>query len=116
MESYILRIAFITFEYPPFVLGGAGVYAKNITREITKLGHNVVVFTPKIGDEIEKKIFTKIMNINSKIKDYYIKDDNSELIKTEIGKIYYRSAGGRYFKLFTNFSTLSAVYTYIYKL
>jgi hypothetical protein len=63
---------------------------------------------PKIGDEIEKKIFTKIMNINSKIKDFYIKDDNSELIKTEIGKIYYRSAGGRYFKLFTNFSTDSS--------
>lgn len=45
-----MRIAFITFEYPPFIIGGAGVYALNVTRELAKLGHQVVVFTPDISE------------------------------------------------------------------
>lgn len=47
-----MRIAFITFEYPPFINGGAGTYAINVTRELGKLGHEVTVFTPQI-DSIE---------------------------------------------------------------
>lgn len=42
-----MRIAFITVEYPPNINGGAGEYAFQITRELARLGHNVVVFTPK---------------------------------------------------------------------
>ena len=44
-----MRIAFITFEYPPFIIGGAGIYAINVTRKLAKLGHEVIVFTPQIG-------------------------------------------------------------------
>ena len=40
-----MRIAFITFEYPPFVIGGAGIYAKYVTKELSNMGHDVVVFT-----------------------------------------------------------------------
>lgn len=43
-----MRIAFITFEYPPFFIGGAGVYANNITLELAKKGHEVTVITPYI--------------------------------------------------------------------
>lgn len=43
-----MRIAFITFEYPPFSIGGAGVYAYNLTKELLKLGNEVVVFTPSL--------------------------------------------------------------------
>lgn len=43
-----MRIAFITFEYPPTIVGGAGTYAINVTRELAKLGHEVTVFTPHI--------------------------------------------------------------------
>lgn len=43
-----MKIAFVTFEYPPFLMGGAGVYAKHITQELVNLGHEVTVFTPKI--------------------------------------------------------------------
>lgn len=45
-----MRIAFISYEYPPFVIGGAGTYAYNITKEIAELGHEVVVFTPYVTD------------------------------------------------------------------
>lgn len=54
-----MKIAFVTFEYPPFINGGAGIYASNITRELSKLGHNVIVFTPDIVDEVS------IPNINN---------------------------------------------------
>ena len=50
-----MRIAFVTFEYPPFIMGGAGIYATNIIRELAKLGHQVIVFTQKINDLEEKK-------------------------------------------------------------
>lgn len=41
-----MKIAFITFEYPPFVQGGAGTYVKNITRELARLKNEVHVITP----------------------------------------------------------------------
>ena len=43
-----MRIAFVTFEYPPFIIGGSGIYAINVTRELAELGHEVTVFTPEI--------------------------------------------------------------------
>jgi len=41
-----MRIAFITFEYPPRLWGGAGVYAKNIVSNLAELGHGVNVYVP----------------------------------------------------------------------
>lgn len=43
-----MRIAFVTHEYPPYTRGGgAGVFAERLSEELTKLGHEVVIFTPK---------------------------------------------------------------------
>jgi len=58
-----LRIAFVSFEYPPNVQGGAGVYAFNITQELSKLGHDVVVFTPKIGEVDEEEQIAENLKI-----------------------------------------------------
>ena len=41
-----MRIAFVTFEYPPIIHGGAGIYAAHIVEELEKLGHQIIVFTP----------------------------------------------------------------------
>lgn len=61
-----MRIAFVTFEYPPFILGGAGTYATNITRELAKLGNEVFVFTPLLGtNDCDKEISNlKIIRIS----------------------------------------------------
>jgi hypothetical protein len=40
-----MRVAFVTLEYPPFVIGGAGVYAAHVTEELANLGHQVVAIT-----------------------------------------------------------------------
>ena len=50
---------------------------------------------PKIGSEMEKDILTKIFK-NTPIKTFY--DDKGE-------PIYYRTTGGRYFKVVTNYPT-----------
>jgi glycosyltransferase involved in cell wall biosynthesis len=46
-----MRIAFVTFEFPPRINGGAGIYADMITRELSSLGHEVTIFTPRFDRE-----------------------------------------------------------------
>jgi len=46
-----LKICFVSFEYPPFVVGGAGGYAENLVKELSKLGHEVYVIAPIVGRE-----------------------------------------------------------------
>jgi glycosyltransferase involved in cell wall biosynthesis len=46
-----MRICFISFEYPPFLIGGAGIYAIHITKELAKLGHEVHVISPIIRNQ-----------------------------------------------------------------
>ena len=54
---------------------------------------------PKISYDIEKKILKKIFSIEAKIGD---------LLKSKGKPIYYRFAGGRYYKVVTNYSTGSS--------
>jgi hypothetical protein len=51
---------------------------------------------PKISLEIEKKILKKILNLKVTLGD---------CIKNSGKTIYYRTSGGRYFKIITNYST-----------
>ena len=41
-----LRICFVSLEFPPFQVGGSGIYAEKITNALSKLGHDVTVITP----------------------------------------------------------------------
>lgn len=56
-----LKICFVTLEYPPSIFGGAGVYAKYLTKELVMLGHEVHVISPssnqKAGNFRENGIF-----------------------------------------------------------
>lgn len=51
-----MNIAFVTLEYPPFIIGGAGIYIEAITRELIKLGHKVTIFTPNVIESNSKTI------------------------------------------------------------
>ena len=51
---------------------------------------------PKISDEIERKILQKLLATKTKISD---------ITKQDGKPIYYRTTGGRYFKIITNYST-----------
>lgn len=41
MSSHSWRIALVSYEYPPFVYGGAGTWAEKISLELAQLGHEV---------------------------------------------------------------------------
>ena len=58
-------------------------------------GYTMIGRIPKIGCEMEKDILIKIFN-NTPIRSLY--DDKGD-------PIYYRTTGGRYFKVVTNYST-----------
>ncbi|WP_424358662.1 glycosyltransferase family 4 protein [Methanocella sp. MCL-LM] len=44
-----MRIGFFVWEYPPRLIGGLGTYAEYITRDLVKMGSDVVVFTLNPG-------------------------------------------------------------------
>jgi len=44
-----MNIGFLTWEFPPKIVGGLGTYSWEITREFVKMGHNVYVFTLNDG-------------------------------------------------------------------
>jgi len=44
-----MKIAFMVYEFPPYLVGGLGTYAQYVTREFVKLGHDVTVFTMHRG-------------------------------------------------------------------
>ncbi len=44
-----MRIGYVTFEYPPNIIGGGGIHADKVTQELSRLGHQVTVFTPGTG-------------------------------------------------------------------
>src|SRR2546426_1871364 len=50
-----MRIGFVSFEYPPAAIGGAGHYAFRITRELANMGHEVVIFTRKGNASVNNK-------------------------------------------------------------
>ncbi|WP_353686056.1 N-6 DNA methylase [Thermodesulfovibrio sp. 3462-1] len=60
---------------------------------------------PKISLKIEKDILEKLFKIKTKIKD---------LLRKKGKPIYYRTTGGRYFKVITNYSTNSTKEKAIY--
>lgn len=65
-----MKIAFITFQYPPFVQGGAGTYAYNLTKELARLGHEVHVITPRVAgcdkESVEEGLFVHRLSFVNK--------------------------------------------------
>ena len=59
---------------------------------------------PKVGNEIELSILKKIFSIKSIIKNLLLNDGE---------QIYYRTSGGRYYNIITNFSTGSSKESFI---
>jgi len=60
-----MKIAFLTWEYPPNIAGGAGIVADNVVSQLSKLGHKVFVFIPKLENSFGSH--NSIKNTNIKI-------------------------------------------------
>lgn len=55
-----LRIAFVSYEYPPYAEGGAGTYAGELTRELMTLGHSVTVVAPNRGPSSDSECLVHV--------------------------------------------------------
>ena len=58
-----MKIAFLTWEYPPNIIGGAGIVADNIVSQLSELGHEVFVFVPRLENRFETHNSIKNKNI-----------------------------------------------------
>lgn len=45
MHGEALKVCFVSMQYPPHTLGGAGVYAHSLCNELAKMGHEIHVIT-----------------------------------------------------------------------
>lgn len=52
-----MEIVFFVYEFPPYVVGGLGTYAKYVTREFVKMGHDVTVFSMHAGDAPTRDLY-----------------------------------------------------------
>lgn len=55
-----MRIAFITFEYPPNIEGGAGIYAEKLAKELAIFGHEVHVLTPCFPECVREEVINGV--------------------------------------------------------
>jgi len=83
-----MKIAFVTYEYPPFIMGGAGIYAKNITEKLAELDVEVTVFTPNIN---EYKNFKNLKIIPIDLNNNIILQSNNPKILTYLTQLLYYS-------------------------
>jgi glycosyltransferase involved in cell wall biosynthesis len=60
-----MKIAFITYTFPPFAGSGSGIYAEHVVNELAKLGHEVVVFTPRTARENYEPLKNGIVQVAS---------------------------------------------------
>ncbi|MEM2875030.1 MAG: glycosyltransferase family 4 protein [Candidatus Hadarchaeales archaeon] len=51
-----MNLLYLSFEYPPFFVGGLGTYAYEMTRRFVKLGHGVTVFANKVEGTPTKEV------------------------------------------------------------
>jgi glycosyltransferase involved in cell wall biosynthesis len=59
-----MRIAFITHTFPPFAGStGSGIYAEHVVSELAKLGHEIIVFTPRTARENDEPTKNGIVQI-----------------------------------------------------
>jgi len=52
-----MEIVFFVYEFPPYMVGGLGTYAKYVTREFVKMGHDVTVFSMHAGDAPTRDLY-----------------------------------------------------------
>lgn len=73
--------------------GRDGIFERIFYLEVSRI--RPACWVPKIGEVVERRILDKIMNVKTTIRNCSGKSEH---------KIYYRTTGGLYWKVFTNFA------------
>lgn len=53
-EQVDMNIVYLSLEYPPYIMGGAGVYISRLVPEMAKMGHKVHVITSGTSSTLEQ--------------------------------------------------------------
>jgi glycosyltransferase involved in cell wall biosynthesis len=75
-----MKIAIFSWEYPPFLVGGLGVYTYNISKKFVERGNDVSVFSLNVGlPKFEKrenvKIYRPVFPDSSRLFEIFANDD-----------------------------------------
>jgi len=52
-----MNILYLSYEFPPYFVGGLGTYAFEMARRFARLGHSVTVFSKNPGDAITRDLY-----------------------------------------------------------
>ena len=66
-----MKICQIIYTYPPYITGGADIYAERISKELVKKGHEVVVITTKPYDGLSSLKPSLEMDGKIKVHGFY---------------------------------------------
>ncbi len=66
-----MKICQIIYTYPPYVIGGADIYAERISKELSRKGHEVVVITTKPYDGLSSLKPSLEMDDGVKVHRFY---------------------------------------------
>lgn len=75
-----MKIAIFSWEYPPFLVGGLGVYAYNISKKFVERGNDVSIFSLNAGfEEFEEsegiKVYRPSFPDSSKLFNFFVNED-----------------------------------------
>jgi glycosyltransferase involved in cell wall biosynthesis len=75
-----MKIAIFSWEYPPFLVGGLGVYTYNMAKKFFEKGNDVSIFSLNVnGEEFEEnegiKIYRPSFPDSSKLFEFFVNED-----------------------------------------
>jgi glycosyltransferase involved in cell wall biosynthesis len=66
-----MRIAMMTNNYKPFI-GGVPISIERLAIELRKLGHEIYIFAPRYGEEVEEEYVIRYHSMKAKVRGEYI--------------------------------------------
>lgn len=66
-----MKVCQIIYTYPPYITGGADIYARKISQELVKKGHEVVIITTKPFNGISSLKASSYMDDEMKVYRFY---------------------------------------------
>jgi hypothetical protein len=80
-----MRVAFVTFEYPPLIIGVIGVHILYVTEELAKTGHQIVVITRALANR-GGVVRSEILD-SCRIQHSYSRSSISVLFASEVKRL-----------------------------
>jgi glycogen(starch) synthase len=71
-----MRIAMVSWEFPPLVVGGLAAHVDGLSRALVRAGHEVVVFTLHHADAPDDSVIDGVRVVRARVDLPWLPDDN----------------------------------------